>query len=139
MGEKVINGDTYKVDAVLATRAMKLQARLLKAAGPIATQLPSIIAAADKGATEEQRAKANSALIAAIGQVFAEIDPDEFASLVKDIVELAKIRRQSGAYDPVDFDGDFSSRLSSVIPVSAFVLKEVFGDFFTGLQGLGGR
>ncbi len=139
MAEKVIGGDTYKVDAVLATRAIVLQARIAKAAGPIAAQLPSVIAVATGGSTDEQKAAANSALIGAITDVFGTMPPEEFAALVKDIVEIAKIKRPSGAYDPIDFDGDFTGRMGNIIPVAAFVLKEVFGDFFTGLLALGGQ
>lgn len=137
MAEKVILGDTYKVEPVIATRAITLQARLFKAAGPLAAQLPSVLSVAAGNATDEQKASANGALIKAISDVFASLPPDEFAHLVKDIVEIAKIKRNSGVYDPIDFDGDMTPRMGSIIPVVAFVLREVFGDFFSGLRALG--
>lgn len=138
MAEKVINGDTYKVEPLLATRAIVLQARLMRAAGPIAAQLPSVLSVASGSSSDGEKAAANASLIAAITDVFSKMPPEEFADLVKDIVEIAKIKRQSGVYDPIDFDGDMTPRMASIIPVAAFVLKEVFGDFFSGLLEAGG-
>lgn len=138
MAEKVIKGDTYKVDIVVASRSLALQARLTSVAGPVAEKLPSFLALAVNG-DDTEKAKANSELIAAITQIFAKLDPDEYVRLVRDILALGKIRRPSGAYDPIDLDGDFTGKLGSLIPVVVFILKEVYGDFFPGLQGGGSR
>jgi hypothetical protein len=54
-------------------------------------------------------------------------------------IEIAKIRRPSGAYDPVDMDGDYVGRLGDIIPVAVFVLSEQFGDFFSGALANGAR
>lgn len=136
MGEKVINGETYKVEPILATRAVTLLARLTKTAGPLAASLPEALAST-QAASEEERNAGGAAVLAAITDIFASTTPEEFTALVKDVIEIAKIRRPSGNYDPVDFDGDFSTRFGSIIPVAAFVLTEAFGDFFTGLTGPG--
>ena len=139
MAEKKINGVEYRVDPLLATRALVLQARLMRAAGPLASKLPSILASRREGATVEEKAAADSEALVAITAIFDAISPEEFASLVKDIVEIAKIKRPSGAYDPVDLDGDFAGRLGDIIPVAVFVLSEQFGDFFSGALANGRR
>lgn len=137
MAEKIIGGETYKVEMVLATKAIELQGRLFKVAGPIGKKLPALISGAAKGGEEAE--KANSALIEAVSEVFSSIEISDYVNLVKDIVELAKIRRQSGHFDQVDFDGDFSNKLGNILPVVIFILKEVLGDFFSGLTGNGTR
>ncbi|MBY5682642.1 hypothetical protein HFO32_10785 [Rhizobium leguminosarum] len=132
MSEKKINGVEYKVDQLLATKALILQARLMRAAGPLASKIPAILASRREGASIEERAAADTEALLAITGIFEAIAPEEFAALVKDIVEIARIKRPSGSYDPVDLDGDFVGRLGDIIPVAVFVLKEQFGDFFSG-------
>ncbi|TBZ81421.1 MULTISPECIES: phage tail assembly chaperone [Rhizobium] len=139
MAEKKINGVEYRVDPLLATKALVLQARLMRAAGPLASKLPSILASRREGAGVEEKAKADADAITAITDIFTAISPEEFAFLVKDIIEIAKIRRPSGVYDPVDMDGDFVGRLGDIIPVAVFVLSEQFGDFFSGALANGAR
>ncbi len=139
MAEKKINGVEYKVDPLLATRALVLQARLLRAAGPLAAKLPGILASRREGASIEERAAADTEALVAITGIFEAIHPEELASLVKDIVEIAKVKRPSGSYDQVDLDGDFSGKLGDIIPVAVFVLKEQFGDFFSGALANGTR
>ncbi|TAY66552.1 hypothetical protein ELG88_09800 [Rhizobium leguminosarum] len=132
MSEKKINGVEYKVDQLLATKALILQARLMRAAGPLASKIPAILASRREGASAEERAAADTEALLAITGIFEAISPEEFASLVKDIVEIARIKRPSGQYDQVDLDGDFVGRLGDIIPVAVLVLKEQFGDFFSG-------
>lgn len=137
MAEKKISGMTIKVDRPLATEALKLQARLMKAAGGLAEKLPGILASRREGATDEERAQADADALAAIAGMFEKLTPEEYASLMSDIISMAKILRPSGQYDPMDLDGDFSSSLGAIIPVALFVLKEVFGDFFSGALATG--
>ncbi|MEZ2132396.1 MULTISPECIES: phage tail assembly chaperone [unclassified Sinorhizobium] len=139
MAEKKINGIEYRVEPMLATRAIVMQARLMRAAGPLAAKLPGILASRRVDATIEEKAKADAEALSAITDIFGAVAPEEFAALVKDICELAKIKRPSGHYDFVDFDGDFSGRLGDIIPVVLFVLKEQFGDFFSGALANGAR
>ncbi|MEH7876963.1 hypothetical protein V7799_04540 [Rhizobium laguerreae] len=87
---------------------------------------------AGKGLRSKSGLRQNTEALLAITGIFEAISPEEFASLVKDIVEIARIKRPSGSYDPVDLDGDFVGRLGDIIPVAVFVLKEQFGDFFSG-------
>lgn len=137
MAEKVINGTVYKIDQPLASTVLVLQARLAGIAGPLVEKLPKIMAVAAGTTSEAEKAAANAELISAVTDIFKTVSPSDWMSLVKDIVELGKIKRQSGAYDPIDLDGDFTGSLSNLIPVLVFFLKEVFGDFFTGLRGVG--
>lgn len=139
MAEKKISGMTIRVDRPLATEALKLQARLMHAAGGLAEKLPSILASRREGASDEEKAKADAEALAAITGIFGRITPEAYADLVGDILSLAKVQRQSGVYDQMDLDVDFSTNLGAIIPVVVFVLKEVFGDFFSAAQASGGR
>jgi hypothetical protein len=138
MAEKKINGQTYKVEKMLATDAVKLKLRLLKTIGAGVDQVPAILAGAGSKATPEQKEKSNSAAIHAFTEIFVKADPDEMTDLIKDILEVAMIKREgSGTYDQVDMDDDFTDDLAAMIPVAVFVLRETFGDFFTGLLAPG--
>jgi hypothetical protein len=137
MAEKKINGRTFKTSPLLATAAIVLQARLANVAGPALSRFGEIFAGAGPNASAEDKARANGAAIAAFCDIFSKTDPHALAALVKDIVETAQIQRPSG-YDAIDFDGDFSGEhLKDVIPVGVWVLREQFGDFFSGLTASG--
>lgn len=138
MAERKIKGKQYQVGAVLATDAVRLQARLLKVVGGGIERLPTILAGVGEKATEEAKAASNAAAVAAFTDIFANADPDGITELVKDVVELATVKRPSGAWEQVDMDGDFTDDKGALIPVTVFVLQEVFGDFFTGALDSGG-
>lgn len=138
MAEKKINGKTYKVEPLLATEAIRLQMRLVKAIGPALSCLPVIFAGAgDK--SPEAKERANAAAVEALSQIVTDMDPDAATGLVRDIVEVAMVRRQSGAYEQVDIDGDFTGSLGDIIPVATFVLQEQFGQVFSAALANGRR
>lgn len=137
MAEKKIGDRTYSVGTVLATDAIRLQMRLLKVLGAGIDRLPVILGGVGSNKTDEDKSKSNAAAVAAFTDIFVNGDPDEMTSLIKDIVEIARVKRPSGSYEAVDLDGDFSQNISQLIPVVIFVLKEVFGDFFTEVLGNG--
>lgn len=126
MAEKKIGSKTFKVEPMLATEAIKLQARLLKVIGPALDKLPAILGGRAKG----DEVTSNGAAVAAFTDIFTRADPDELMELVRDVCEVAMVKRPSGAYDPISFDGDFTGNLKEIIPVAVFVLQEQFGDFF---------
>lgn len=129
MAEKKINGRTFKVEPMLATQATILQARLVKAIGPGLELLPAIFAG--MGSNDDgEKSRSDLAAISAITAVFKQMEPEEYGQLVKDLVEVAMIKRPSGVYEQVDYDGDFTGHLPDVIKVVGFVLREQFGDFF---------
>jgi hypothetical protein len=138
MAERKIGGRIYKVEPLLATQALALQGRLMKAAGPAFDRLPEAIAQIrEKGV---DGADGNVVIIKVIGDIFSSLSTEEYVSLVRDIVEVAKIQRPSGTFDNVDLDGDMSGpELGNIVPLAAFVLKEQFSDFFSGLLGNGSR
>ena len=137
MAEKTIGGTTYKVDAMLATRAIVLQARLMRLLGGAIERLPQILSATSPNASDEVRSAANAAAISALTDIFTQSDPEEVAALVKDVVEIAMRLAPSGSYIKVDFDGDFTGKLGDVIPLCVFVLREQFGDFFSAAKDSG--
>lgn len=137
MTEKKINGRTFRTEPLLATQAIVLQARLFKTLGPAISHLGEIMQGRAADATEEQKARSNAAAISALADIFSKANPEELAGLVKEVIETAQIRRPSGNYETCDFDGDFTGHQKDVLPVVAFVLREQFADFFSGLPGLG--
>lgn len=138
MAEKKINGRTFKTEPMLAMDAMILQARLVKLLGPAIDRMGEIFAGHGEKASEEAKARSNAAAISAFSDIFGKSDPVDTAKLVKEVAEIAMISRPSG-YEHVDFDGDFTGHLNDIMPVVIFVLREQFGDFFTGLLASGNR
>jgi hypothetical protein len=135
VAEKKINGRTFRVDPMLATKALVLQARLFRVAGPAIERLPEILVGL--GGNEEEQRTSNGAAIGAFASIFAQSSPDDLADIVKEVAEIARIRRPSGAYDALDFDGDMTGHQADLIPLVIFVLQEQFGDFFSAVPGLG--
>ena len=81
MAEKKIGGRTFRVSAVLATEAIKLQVRLMKVIGGAVDRLPVILAGmGKKGETNpEAKAASDAAAVAALADIFNKANPDEVA------------------------------------------------------------
>lgn len=137
MAEKKIGERFFKTEPLLATKGLLLQARLFKALGPAVGRFAAVMHGYREGATPEDVAMAQTHALVAISDIFVKAEPIQIADLISDIASVAMIRRNSGSWDPVDFDGDFTGRAQDIMPVVAFVLVEQFGDFFTGLLGVG--
>ena len=139
MAEKKINGRTFQVGEVLATDAIRLQARLLKIIGGGVDRLPVIMAGmGERGKVDpEAKAKSDAAAVAALTDIFAKCDPDEITQLMSDIVGFATIKRPSGSWEQADMDGDFTQHKGDLLPLVGFVLREVLGDFFSGALASG--
>jgi len=137
MAEKKINGRTFRVEPMLATDALVLQARLFKALGPAVAHFGDLMKGLGKDKTEADEAKSNAAALASLASIFSQGEPEQIAKLIKDIAEVAQIRRESGDYDHVDLDGDMTGKAKDLFPLLLFVLKEQFTDFFQGLPGFG--
>ncbi len=131
MAEKKIGGRVFSVGNVLATDAIRLQARLLKVVGGAVDRLPVILAGAGNASPEAKEAS-QAAAVAALADIVSKCDPDEVTQLFADVAAMASIKRQSGAVEEVDLDGDFSDHKKDILPLIGFVLKEVLGDFFAG-------
>lgn len=138
MAEKKINGKTYKVEPLLATDAIRLKMRLVKAVGPALSRVP-VIFAGFGAATQEAKDKSNEAAADALSEIIGSLDPDDATDLIKNIVEVAMIKRPSGSYEQVDLDGDFTGNLGEIITVATFVLQEQFGEVFSAALANGRR
>ena len=127
---------TYKQEPMLATSAMIMQAKLLRLAGPAVSRIPQIMQGFGKNKTPEQEATSNAAAISAFAEIFSQTDPEELAGLLKELCEVAMIKRGNGEYGPVDFDGDMTGHTGDIMPLVIWVIREQFADFFSGLLGL---
>lgn len=140
MPEQIIKGRTFRVSKLLATDALRLQARVMRAVGPALDKLPAIFEGRKRigpdgveiEASPELAAASNLAAIRAFGDIFSHNEPDALARLIADVVEVAEIMGNSGQYVKVHFDRDFTDNLADAIPVAVLVLQEQFGDFFSG-------
>lgn len=137
MAERKFGNRTFKVGIVLATDAIRLQARLLRVIGSGMDRLPAILASRREGASEAERTAGDAAAVAALSDVFAKIDADEMTALLGDIIGYAQIKQSSGSYGQADLDQDFTEHKGDIFPVALFVLKEVLGDFFSGALASG--
>lgn len=131
MAEKKIGDREFRVDQPLATEALLLQTRVLKVLGSAGDKIPDIIESANSGSED------SSAIVTTFAEFFKNCDPSETVNLIKDIVEMAEIRRPSGVYESVSMDADFSGSQKEMFQVAFFILKEVFGDFLGVLGGNG--
>ena len=138
MPEKKLNGRTFATTPMLATQAIVLQARLARIVGPALPRLGAMFKTFGKDRTPEEEQESNLAAIAAFADIFAHADPDELAELIKEIIEKAEIRRESGELHSIEFDQDFSGEhLGDIVPMFVWMLQEQFGSFFSGLLALG--
>ena len=139
VSERKINGRTFRVEPMLATRAIVMQARLFKLAGPAIERLPEILRGVGSNRSDEDREEANSHAIQAFADIFSKTDPEELTWMIKELAELAEVKRPSGDYDKVDFDGDFTGNGGDIVPLVVWVAQEQFGDFFSGLLAAGSQ
>jgi len=137
MAEKKIGDRTFKVEPMLAMDALVLQARLFKALGPAMGSFSEVMKGHGEGKTEAEKNASNAAALVALANIFAHGEPTQIAELIRDVVQIAQIKRPSGEYSPVDLDGDLTGRQKELFPIILFVLREQFADFFSGLPGLG--
>lgn len=139
MADKKIGGRYFRIGDLLATEGIKLQVRLIKLVGPAIESLPQLFAARNTAIPIEEDIKARSVATAAISKVFAAADPDEVASFIETVCELAMVSDNGKTdYEQVVFDHHFSgSDVKDIYPLTLFVLQETLGDFFTGSLGIG--
>lgn len=131
MAERKFGGREFRVGRVLATRSVHLQTRLLRIIGGGVDRLPTLLRAASRTATPEEKKAAEAAALQALGDICSRANPDEVTSFIKDVVELASVMEPgSRGWQPVDMDGTFSQDMGQLLPVTVWVLKEVLGDFF---------
>ena len=134
--EKRIGGEVYRYVPILASESLRLRIKLLKLLGSALDRLPEILRGASPGASQKDIDAMNEGVVKALGDIFAKVDPDSGTELIRQIVEIAQVKRPAG-YDQVQMDLDFTDRPDELLPVVGFVLKEVFGNFSQGVQGTG--
>lgn len=156
MTEKKFGEYTFKVEKILATKALLLQARILKMAGPAVKHIGGLFGAIQEAQAEQKQINlpgveaaslpvtkatmaAGSAAVTTFMQIFADNEPEAVARLIKDIVEIADIQQDSGQYTGVDLDRDFNGADPLIMELVIFVLAEQFSDFFTALLASGNR
>lgn len=134
MNEKKINGRVYRVPPVLATKAVVLQARVVRAIGPALEEVIALIPSPESQADSSAVAKA---MLDAVVKVCENSDPEVLASLIRDMVDLSQIQRPSNQWHRTDMDGDLTQYPEDLLPLVAFVGESVFGAFFAGGRASG--
>jgi hypothetical protein len=136
MAERKIKGRVFKVVPMLAGEAIELYSDIIRIVGQGTGRLPAIVLGLSQKDTDGNLLS-DVAAVMALTDILSGSSSAEISGLVKRIVEIATISRPSGNYEPVDLDGDFTGHLADIPEVVAFILKEQFGDFFTGSGGNG--
>jgi hypothetical protein len=136
MAEKTINGRTFKHEPMLAEESMELQAELFRLAGPAMAHLGGMLAGVGAQG-EDDIARSNIAAVAAFNDIFQTTPPREYAQLVKKVCEMARIKRPSGNYEKLHFNGDMTDNKKDIIPLVVWVIQEEYGDFFGGFEAVG--
>lgn len=136
MSDKKFSNRAFRVEPLLASKAMVLRAKVMRLAEPALMRLGEIMRGHGKDKTEEEKSGATAALMSSFMEIFSRSDPEEVAGLIKEVCEIAIIKRGDGQYYPVDFDGDFTQHQGDILPVAVWVLREQFADFFSGLQDI---
>lgn len=132
--QKLSDGSVFRMETVLATQALILKARLLKIVGGAVDRLPMIIAGQGGKASPEAKAASDAAAIAALGDMVMRCDPVEVARILAEIISYGSIQpKGETGYQRADLDAHFTDRKQDIYPVVLFALREIFGDFFTGL------
>lgn len=156
MTEKKFGDHTFKVEKLLATKALLLQARILKMVGPAVQHIGGLFGAIQEAQADQAQINlpgvepgnvpvtkatmaAGSAAVTTFMQIFADNEPEAVARLIKDVVEIADIQQDSGQYTGVDLDRDFEGADPLILELVVFVLKEQFSDFFTALLANGAQ
>jgi hypothetical protein len=139
ISERRFGKRTFRMEPMLATKALIMQARLFRLAGPALERLPEILVGIGAGKSEEERTIANAAAVQGFVSVFQHTSPEDLADMIRELAELAQIKRPSGSWEKVDLDGDFTGEQGDLIPLVVWVAQEQFGDFFSGLLAIGSR
>ncbi|WP_198665047.1 phage tail assembly chaperone [Tropicimonas sp. IMCC34011] len=136
MAEKRINNTTYRVGRVTAPEALRMKVRIGKMLGP---GLEDMVLAVAAGVSDDMdvKAKANAAVMSAVGMAFERCDPDAVVQLAGEIVAKSEWKAPSGDWTTTDFEGDMTERPADLYPLIGFVLKEALGAFFPA--GAAGR
>ena len=130
MAEKKIADRVYRCEPLLLKPSLALKFKMMKLLAPGLELLPDIIS--NMQGDQAAQVQANKDAISALTAILEGLEFDEAYELMREVTEVAKVKRASGHYEPVDFEGDFSGvREKEIIPVMIFVLREQFADFFS--------
>lgn len=119
--EKQINGVTYEVKMLPATRGQKLLVRLGQMIGPAMAELTR------DGLDAELE---GSAFMAAVTALFAHADEHRVDSALK---ELAEVTLADGRPLKSIYDVHFAGRMGALARWAAFALQAQYSDFFDDL------
>ena len=130
MAEKKIADRVYRCEPLLLKPSLALKFKMMKLLAPGLGLLPDIIS--NMQGDQAAQVQANKDAISALTSILEGLEFDDAYELMREVTEVAKVKRASGHYEPVDFEGDFSGvREKEIIPVMLFVLREQFADFFS--------
>lgn len=118
---KTIEGDKYTVTQMGARRALKIQAKLMKLAGP---SLSIMLAQAGKTVDDAEKCLPDVVLL-----LVNQLDEKTFDALVMELMQ--GIRKNDVEIVESTFDNEFGGELNKLFLVIQYVLEVNFGDFFS--------
>lgn len=112
--QKIINidDDTYVINAFLASKGLRIKAKLIKYAG---TSLSDALGAEDE-----------STIIDLISKVFTDMTEDQYVELVKEI--MSGVTKNNMA---IDFDKEFQLNYGNLFKMIKEVLQFNYNDLFS--------
>lgn len=130
--QKTINGNTFTMTKLPATRALVELTKLMNLLGPSLAALASSKKDAEGAGAEE-------AILPAIGELFGRLKESEVRSLLQTYLTQCTVMRDGKeveVYPIIDTDL-FHGRVSDLIKLLAWCIACNFADFFEGSGGLG--
>lgn len=128
MAEKKIGGKTYRVKSVNALEALAFKAKAAKVIGSGLGGLKDALSG---------DAKSDSTAIAAISCALKDVSPEQFLDLFGELFKWVEVQGDSGAYHGhVTIDSFDSQELTQIYEIAFFVLKSVYGGFFSEAAAL---
>jgi len=115
----VLNGKTYSVKLLPATKGMSVSARIIKAVGPA---FGVLLDSSNEDLFPEEISMFTDLAVAVVRQ----LDELQMEITIKELLGGLSCDGQS-----VNFDEHFAGNYGELIAVTEYALKENFGDFFT--------
>lgn len=134
MAEKKIEGfGVIRTSPIMASEAIALYCDMMRIVGTGANRLPALLL----GSAIDD-VMADVAILSALTDILRGTPTDEVNATIGKILACGQMQRPSKAWETIELDLDFSDgKIKYLIPVVRFLLKEQFGDFFTGSAGNG--
>lgn len=135
MADETFNGRKYQTHQLPARDAIALYLDIMRVAGSGVSKIPALLAAV-MSPDDRRNELADLAALQAVAEILRQTPTATIQDLMHRLLQSAEIMGESGNFRKVTID-EFSGDLESLFPVLRWLMREQFGDFFTGSAGSG--